>query len=634
MYRPCIAIVAFLMLCGLYTGCKQPAGQAEKSIRPVTNAPDTAFIPLILSQDTLGKQILKDTVKTILAALEKGKNKDEDPWYYYFRGYQQELNKQPDSAVHYYRRMEPGVKDSQLLVLQAFSILNLTTDASNITKAERAEQILEAIKKAEKSNSIFLYRLYDLLARSYYANGNIAQSATYTRLYYNNNPFKAHPIIRQRYFDICFLLAARINDLNGMQRYQDSARRLAIQIADSMALVRTYDYEAQIHSRTGELAKSIDCEKVYFNYMKAHDRLNTIVFNNLATSFVRNNQLDSAIYYYNACIDWAAKKGQPANLFSAYEGLTEAYRKKGDYKNALAAFHQSFETFARNNDSIEASKIEELHTRYQTEKKDQAIAGLRTTNILNRKIISQQRWIFIVICTLLVLAAFFVYNIYRQRLLREKNEKLQIDNKRLLLEQKTRQMQLDPHFIYNAVANLQGLISSDRKQEANAYLVSFSRLMRNILELNREDFISVEEEIGALDNYIRLQQMRFTGMFDYSIDADDIDVSDILIPPMLIQPFVENAIEHGFKTIDYKGFLQITFRQEQEQLVITIDDNGVGNKGQTGQQKEKKSLSQIIIQERLDLLFNKEQQRSGFSYNTKPSGKGFVVIVTIPLITA
>lgn len=634
VYRPCIAFVTFIALLCLYTACKQPAGPEGKSVRTVTSEQDTAFLPLILAQDTLGKPFLIDTVKIILAALEKRKNKEEDPYYYYFRGYQYELKKEVDSAVYYYKLMEPSPRDSQLIALADFSVLNLTTEAANITKAERAEQILEAIKKAERSNSIFLYRLYDLMARSYYTNGNIGKSVTYTGLYYKNNPFKAHPIIRQRYFDIRFMLTARLGDLSGMQRYLDSARLLAIQIADSMALVRTYDYEAQIYSRTGELARSIECEKVYFNYMKAHDHLNSVVFNNLATSFVRNNQLDSAIYYYNEGIDWAAEKEQSANLFTAYEGLTEAYRKKGDYRSALATFHHSFEIYARNNDSIEASKIEELHTRYQTEKKDQAIVVLKTTNALNQKIISQQRWIFIVICTLLVVAAFFIYNIYRQRLLSEKNDKLLIDNKRLLLEQKTRQMQLNPHFIYNAVANLQGLISSDRKQEANAYLVSFSRLMRNILELNREDFILVEEEIGALDNYIRLQLMRFTGMFDYRIDAGDLDISDILIPPMLIQPFVENAIEHGFKTIGYKGMLLITFRQEQQQLVITVDDNGVGNQGPISQHKEKKSLSQIIIQERLDLLFNKERQLSGFSCNAKPNGNGFVVIVNIPFITA
>ncbi|WP_291943772.1 histidine kinase [Chitinophaga sp.] len=577
---------------------------------------------------------MMERVAAVLAAFEKENNKEEDPYYNYFRGYQFEQKRELDSALYYYKQMALSPADSPLVSLKDFSVLDLSIAANNITKADQASQILEAIKRAERNNSIFRYRLYDLMARSYYNNDKIGKAILYTRLYFKHNPFNQHPIIRQRYYDISFMLAAKQLDQESMQHYLDSARQLAIQIEDSMALVRTFDYEAQIYAIKGDLSKATACEKIFFNYMKDHDRLNTFVFNNLATSFVRNNQPDSAIYYYNACIAWAVEHKKSTNLINIYEGLTESYRKKGDYKNALVAFKNSYETYVRNNDSIEAAKIEELHTRYQTEKKDQAITTLKTENALNEKIISQQRWIFFVICTLLIVGVFFIYTIYRQRLLREKNEKLLIDNKRLLLEQKTRQQQLNPHFIYNAVANLQGLISSDRKQEANAYLVSFSRLMRHILELNRQDFILLEEEITALENYIRLQQMRFTGMFDYRIDANELEISDILIPPMLIQPFVENAIEHGFKTIDYKGFLLITFQQVAKQLVITIDDNGVGIKANMHQHSEKKSLSQIIVQERLDLLFNKEQQLAYFSCSPKQDSNGFVVIVTIPLIIA
>ncbi len=634
LYRPCIAIVALIVLICLYTGCEQSARPKKKFIRTVISKQDAAFLPFILSQDTLGKPVQEQRVKEILAAFDKEGNKEEDPYYHYFRGYQYQLNRKFDSALYFYKQMEPAPTDSQLVSLMDYSILNMTINTTNITKAEQATQILEAIKKGERYNSLFLYRLYDLMAMAYYNNRKMEKSATFTRLYFAHSPFNRHPIIRQRYYDICFMLSSQQNNQASMQQYLDSARQLAIGINDSMALMRTFDYEAQLYASKGELGKAIACEKMYFNYMKTHDRLQPYVFNNLATSFVRNNQSDSAIYYYKACIDWAAANKKPVNLFSIYEGLVESYRKKGDYKSALQAFQTSFEIYGRNNDSIEAAKIEELHTRYQTEKKDQAIAALKTTNALNEKIISQQRWIFIVICTLLIVGAFFIYTIYRQRLLREKNEKLEIDNKRLLLEQKTRQQQLNPHFIYNAVANLQGLISSDQKQEANAYLVSFSRLMRNILELNRQDFILLEEESNSLENYIRLQQMRFTGMFDYRIDAEGLDTEEILIPPMLIQPFVENAIEHGFKTINYKGLLQITFKEQGKQLVITIDDNGAGDKLQTNQNKEKKSLSQIIVQERLDLLFNKEQKLAYFSCSPRQHENGFTVIVTIPMITA
>lgn len=278
--------------------------------------------------------------------------------------------------------------------------------------------------------------------------------------------------------------------------------------------------------------------------------------------------------------------------------------------------------------------MEELHTQYQTAKKDQAIVGLQLNNELNKKVITQQRWIFVVICILLAIIAISIYSAYRQKLLREKNEKLLIENKRLLLEQKTRQMQLNPHFIYNAIANLQGLIRSDKKTEANAYLLAFSKLMRNILELNRHDLIPLDDEINSLKNYIKLQQMRFENMFEYSVDTGNLDIESLLIPPMLLQPFVENSVEHGFKSIGHKGNLTIRFRQEQTQLIITIDDNGAGKKVETYSPPEKESLSRIIIQERLDILFNKTDRQAYFEAGPKPQGMGFLVIVSIPLLIA
>jgi hypothetical protein len=248
-----------------------------------------------------------------------------------------------------------------------------------------------------------------------------------------------------------------------------------------------------------------------------------------------------------------------------YGGLNETYWSMGDCQNAHIALDSVLQIYARNTEAIQATKIEQIHTRYETEKKDQAIASLQTTNALNEKIITQQRWIFAAAGLLLLIVLLFMYNLYRRRLLTEKNENLLLENKRMALEQKTRQMQLNPHFIYNAIANLQGLIGGGKKQEANAYLVSFSQLMRNVLELNRHEMISLEDEITSLKNYIELQQMRFANMFDYRIDVQNLDTEAIMIPPMLLQPFVENAIEHGFKNIGYKGQLQISFRRHRRQ---------------------------------------------------------------------
>ena len=272
-----------------------------------------------------------------------------------------------------------------------------------------------------------------------------------------------------------------------------------------------------------------------------------------------------------------------------------------------------------------------LHTEYETEKKETAIKNLQITNTASQKIIKQQRWIFVGIAVFLLVTVLYLYNFYRQRLLKEKNKNLESENKKLKLEQKALQFQLNPHFIYNSIANLQGLISREKKQTANAYLLSFSKLIRNILELNRKDFISLLEEIDSLENYIKLQQIRYENTFDYIIDTGILDTECIEVPPMLLQPFVENSIEHGVKNIDYPGLLHIQFKAKNNQLLIIITDNGKSNNNALN--KSKQSLSSVITQERLDILYNWENEQAGFkTRNLSDEGKnGYEVMLYIPL---
>ncbi|SJZ97689.1 Histidine kinase [Chitinophaga eiseniae] len=619
------------MFVALYwcAGCGTPD---QKTAPDNTGASDKNYVSFILSGDTAKTKPYTDSLRAQLARLDSTPDKAVNPWYHYLHGNLYTLEKKYDSASLSFRQVVPASRQTDLQTLKDFATLNRALSGSDIAQADLVTRILEAVKKAEQHQSVFTYRLYDLLAKSYYNNQNVAKAVEYTQQYYNHHPFRTHPNIRQRYFDIAFMLSARQLNTAAMERFLDSARQLALQIDDTLALARTFDYESQLYSARKEFGKAVAPERRYFSYLQSQQKLHLQAFNNMATTFVRNQQTDSAIYYYKAAILWAGRQPEKMNLLVEYQGLHEAYKQKGDYKNALEALHAAFNIFGRNMQVIEASRIEELHTQYQTEKKDQAIAALQMNNELNKKVISQQRWIFVGVCTLLAIVAFYVYNIYRQKLLREKNERLSIENKRLLLEQKTRQMQLNPHFIYNAIANMQGLISTDKKREANAYLVSFSKLMRNVLELNRHDLIPLEDEISSLKNYIELQQMRFEHAFSYSIDTADTDISSILIPPMLVQPFVENSIEHGFKSIDYRGVLTITFRQEQQRLVICIDDNGAGEQEKTHGPREKKSLSRIITQERLDLLFNKTAREAYFEAQPKTEGQGFRATIYLPLL--
>lgn len=279
-----------------------------------------------------------------------------------------------------------------------------------------------------------------------------------------------------------------------------------------------------------------------------------------------------------------------------------------------------------------ARLAEELHSRFTYRFYDL----LARTYFINRHTAKAKEYsdLYVIVLMLIATVVLFAYNTYRRRILLAKTQHLLAENRSLQLEQKTRQMQLNPHFIYNAIANMQGLISNGQKDEANNYLMAFSKLVRNVLELNRQEYITLEEEISSLENYLQLQRMRFGGSFDYKINVrEGMDTETYVIPPMIIQPFAENAIEHGFKNLTYKGLLEVNLWPENDKLKINITDNGsgVGSQAPAG----KKSLSGSITQERLDLLFNLSGEKAYFE--AKPiaaDGKtGYVVDVTLPLLT-
>ncbi|MCH5719732.1 sensor histidine kinase [Niabella hibiscisoli] len=517
------SLIILLLLC--MVSCKNIDGEISET--SVSN--DRQYLDMALCVDTLNTPQRLALIDSVLTGLRK-KSVKNDLYYNYFRGYEYSLKNQPDSAASYYDKINIPEKLSEWTILKQYQELSILINQQGTVASDIMIRILDVIKQAESSQSSFTYRLYDLLAKAYYNNHNIKKAKEYTDLYYQNHPFRSHPIIAQRFHDISFMLAETMHDTLAMRQSLDSSRSLALHIKDSTALMRTYDYESQLYALKGQTKEALVKSRLFFEYFSRHNLLSTYWFNNLATSFNKDGQVDSAIYYYNRGIQWSRQFDPNVSLFPFYNGLRDMYRAKGDYRNAMIVADSALQIYKRNTTRIQNEKIEAIHTQYQTEKKDQVIAALNTTNILNQRIIFQQRWIFFSIAVLIIVLGLYLYSYSKKRILKEKNEKLKIENKRLVLEQKTSQMQLNPHFIYNAIANLQGLISSDNKVKANNYLVSFSRLMRNFLELNRNEYITLSEEIESLKNYIHLQQMRFENQFDYNIDTGNVDLETTMIP--------------------------------------------------------------------------------------------------------
>jgi hypothetical protein len=606
--------------------------QEQHTIKPVIQKD---YLSLIISFDTLTSAIVRKKVSFEDSLLSLTANKASNPYYYYFKARKLGFKKKRDSDLAAYQKIKGLRTNDEIELLKADAMLTQKMANGPVVESALMSQIFAALETAEQAHSRLTYRFYDLLAQAYFQNHNEKKSIEYAAIYFKHHPFKDHPAVKQRYFDISFLLASRLEDFKKMAHFNAQARRLAIQIGDSLAIARTYDNETQIYSQQQQSAKALASSKIYFNYLKKIDNLNDIAYNNLATAFFRDHQPDSAILYFKEgiALEKSATPGRQKQMY--YNGLRDAYKMKGDFTHALDAADSAYSIELRNYQAIEAVKVAEIHEQYQAEKKDQNIAELNGRNALNETIIKQQRWTLFLALIIFLSVVSFSYIFYRQQRLREKNNLLKSENQRLSVEQRMLQAQLNPHFIFNAIANLQSLVASGHIEKPVCYLRSFSELLRSTLEQNRKDFIEIDEEIASLNNYLRLQQMRYADAFDYRIAIEDqLDRNETFIPPMLIQPFVENAIEHGFRNIAYKGKLLISFKVKNDLLAIEIDDNGSGLSKKPARNPKKQSLAQVILQERIDLLFTAKGQQARFTVRDKGAGvtTGVTVEILIPII--
>lgn len=206
-----------------------------------------------------------------------------------------------------------------------------------------------------------------------------------------------------------------------------------------------------------------------------------------------------------------------------------------------------------------------------------------------------------------VRTAIFTRQYHQQKLELEHQKALQ--SRMMMLS-----AQMNPHFIFNALNSIQFFLMENDSASAIHYLSEFSSLMRKTLENSTRPYISLAEELSFLRKYLYLEQERFHHRFDFEIIDELEDSRDTFIPPMLLQPYVENAIVHGFKQIDYPGQLLIRLDESSNSIICTIRDNGIGREAAKELRtiKSHKSMAMSNTQARLDLL-NSTHQDAEFS---------------------
>ncbi|MEO5942888.1 MAG: histidine kinase [Ferruginibacter sp.] len=254
----------------------------------------------------------------------------------------------------------------------------------------------------------------------------------------------------------------------------------------------------------------------------------------------------------------------------------------------------------------------QLKATIQSEKRYSKIFSV---NINIEKPWYQNNWLRLLVIIALITIIFIAFRWRIQKIRIKDFEKNNIKVRMAELEQTALRSQMNPHFIFNCLTSIQQLIVLQKNDEANDYLVQFSKLIRDTLENSSKSFLSIRNTIEYLSRYLLLEQMRFPGQFDFDFKiGKEVNIDKELIPTMIIQPLIENSIRHGFKgLVNKKGSINISFEEKEGFIICTIIDNGIGNiKGDflTMERHGLKNISQ-----RLAMLNNSVNKQSVFEIN-------------------
>jgi tetratricopeptide (TPR) repeat protein len=318
----------------------------------------------------------------------------------------------------------------------------------------------------------------------------------------------------------------------------------------------------------------------------------------LAALYETIDRLDSALYYSTLGLEKAYNCNLGKDKLNLLKQHSLNLESKGDIHGAL----EYYKRFHQLSDSLFNSEkqtiVSDLETKYQTEKKETEIKQLSTENELKSQRI---KFAIAAIIAIAVAAGFVIFLlIMRRRKIRAEQEQL---------KQQLFRSQMNPHFMFNALASIQSFLYKNEAKKAASYLGNFSSLTRSILINSTKEEISLDEEIATLKNYIELERMRLKDAFDYDINFDeDLETEFIKIPPMLIQPFVENAIKHGLKEKKEGGKLSVSFTDKGDNLQVQVVDNGVGIDHSKKEIKNgHKSMALSIFNHRIKIIRKKSK---------------------------
>lgn len=308
----------------------------------------------------------------------------------------------------------------------------------------------------------------------------------------------------------------------------------------------------------------------------------------------------------------------------ARETLSLIYEKQNHTKKAL----ENYKLFSMLKDSIytddKKSEIAQKETQFEADKK-QAIAN---EEIKNQKTLKNYSIAGAIVLLLAALGIFIFYKKHRDSI--QKQNELLYKAKVADTDMRILRLQMNPHFIFNSLNSISDYISKNDIQNADYYLSKFAKLMRGILENSEEKEIPLADELKMLELYMQLEGSRLNNTFTYEIKvSDDVDAEITMVPPLILQPFVENSIWHGLADKDGGGKITIEVTHDNTMLNCIVEDNGIGRKN--AKPSSGKSYGMKITKDRIDLL--NKLKNTNASVNLIDLEKGTRVEVKLPFET-
>lgn len=367
----------------------------------------------------------------------------------------------------------------------------------------------------------------------------------------------------------------------------------------------------------------------------------SMVLIGLAEEYMRAKQHLKAIDIVYEAIAQSEKLGNTEMLILEKELLAKLLFEVKNYKLAYELNQEFIELKTKTDSTNNAAQAAEIEEKYQNAENKIEITRLKAINleVENRAAHSKLITLYTLLASSLIIFVFII--LYFRKNHKQKVHQSAIETKMSEFKMMALRSQMNPHFVFNCINTAQDFVLDAKKENAYQYLSKFASLLRIILENASKSYIAIEDEIKHIQLYLELESIRFYNTFDFHIDIDErLKEGVIEIPAMLIQPFVENAIVHGLINLndERKGELNINLQREENLMVCTISDNGVGREYAKMIKAQKQKFYQSVaipnIKERLLILKDFSDLDIGLKIEdikTNGIASGTKITLTIPI---